>query len=84
MDIRDPQSYGEGHIPGSKLMTNENMEAFLAGTDKQESIVVCCYHGNTSKGACQFLQSQGFEKAMSLIGGFEASQAAGPVTKGVE
>jgi thiosulfate sulfurtransferase len=71
-DIRDPQSFEQGHIPGARHLTNEKAEAFLAETPKSSRVVICCYHGNSSKGACQFLQSQGFENSFSLAGGFEA------------
>ena len=37
-----------------------------------------CYHGNSSKGAAQYLLSQGFSAAYSIDGGFDAWRAAFP------
>jgi thiosulfate sulfurtransferase len=37
-----------------------------------------CYHGNSSKGAAQYLLTQGFKAAYSIDGGFDAWRAAFP------
>ena len=34
--------------------------------------MVMCYHGNSSKGAAQYLLQQGFDKVYSVDGGFDA------------
>ncbi len=72
VDIRDPGSYAEGHIPGARPLDNGNIQDFLDSTARDQPIIVCCYHGNSSKGATLFLLEQGFETAHSLRGGFEA------------
>ena len=82
VDIRDPQSYASGHIPGAILLHDGNSSEFLAETNKDSQIVVCCYHGNTSKGACRFMIDQGFKKAYSLVGGWESWAAVGPAEQG--
>lgn len=71
VDIRDPQSYSMGHITGAKPLDNDNVKDFIANTPKDENVVVCCYHGNSSQGAAQFLAEQGFTHVYSLDGGFE-------------
>ena len=52
-------------------LDNSNEQTFVANTPKDENVVVCCYHGNSSQGAAQFLFEQGFSNAFSLDGGFE-------------
>ncbi|MGB0662198.1 MAG: thiosulfate sulfurtransferase GlpE [Pontibacterium sp.] len=71
VDIRDPNSFGMGRISGAKLLNNENLEQVLAELDMEQPVYVCCYHGNSSKSAAQFLVDRGFEQSFSIDGGFE-------------
>ncbi|MEH6491516.1 thiosulfate sulfurtransferase GlpE [Halopseudomonas sp.] len=70
-DIRDPQSYQQGHIPGAVRLDNDNLAQFVAAADKQTPLLVCCYHGNSSQPAAAYLASLGFNAVYSLDGGFE-------------
>ena len=82
VDIRDPGSYHSGHIAGATSITgDEDVEKFLAGTDKQKPVLVYCYHGNSSQGAAAFLSEQGFNEVYSMKGGFEAWRGAYPFEK---
>jgi len=72
IDIRDPMSYQAGHIPESKLVSDQNIEEFLEQADKMRPLIVCCYHGNMSQGAADYFSGKGFEATYSLDGGFEA------------
>lgn len=78
VDIRDPQSFAMGHIPKAFLLDNNNVGQYIADTDKSLPLVVCCYHGNSSQGAAQYLAEQGFTEVYSLDGGFEMYQLAFP------
>ncbi len=77
VDIRDPASFGNGHITNAIHLTNESLGVFLEQIPKDKPIIVCCYHGNSSQGAADFLNQQGFDRSYSLDGGFTAWQAAG-------
>ncbi len=70
-DIRDLQSFNNGHISNAFHLDNQNIENFINDTDKSETIVVCCYHGNSSQGAAQYFFEQGYQDVYSLDGGFE-------------
>ena len=70
VDIRDPQSFDVGHIPGAIRLDNDNLADFVANADQQAPLIVCCYHGNSSQGAAA-LASIGFAEAYSLDGGFD-------------
>lgn len=72
VDIRDPGSYSQAHIPGALHLTDGNVQEFLQNTDKNREIVVYCYHGNSSMGATGFLMDNGFANVASMAGGFEA------------
>lgn len=78
VDIRDPQSFSMGHISTAIPLDNSNVRTFIENTPKQESVVVCCYHGNSSQGAAQFLAEQGFTNVYSLDGGFEMWKVSQP------
>ncbi len=74
VDIRDKQSYASGHIPGAQHLGNHNVEAFILESDMQLPVIVCCYHGNSSQGAADYLNQQGFINSYSLDGGYERWQ----------
>lgn len=77
VDVRDPMSYQGGRIPGAIHLDDSNVHDFIADTDKETTVVVYCYHGNSSLGATAFFKDQGFKSVSSLIGGFTAWSAAG-------
>lgn len=72
VDIRDPASYRQAHVPGAVHLHDGNVQEFLKETDKNSSVVVYCYHGNSSLGATAFLIENGFKDVASMSGGFEA------------
>ncbi len=72
VDIRDPGSYRQAHIPGAVHLNDGNVQEFLQSADKEKSVVVYCYHGNSSLGATAFLIENGFKNVASMSGGFEA------------
>jgi thiosulfate sulfurtransferase len=71
VDIRDPASYSQAHIPGAIHLHDGNVQEFVQNTDKETIIVVYCYHGNSSLGATAFLIENGFKNVASMSGGFE-------------
>ncbi|RUO81164.1 thiosulfate sulfurtransferase GlpE [Idiomarina tyrosinivorans] len=72
VDIRDIQSFGVGHVPGSQRLTDASFVEFSQQTDEETPIVVVCYHGVSSQGAAQYLAQQGYETVYSMDGGFTA------------
>ena len=76
-DIRDPQSFQQGHIQGSVHLSNETLHTFIAEADLDAPLIVCCYHGFSSQSAAQLLIQQGFDQVYSLDGGFELWQHIG-------
>lgn len=70
-DIRDVMSFQSGHICQAVRVDNQNLAEFIAASDKQKPLIVCCYHGNSSQGAAQYFAEQGFSDVYSLDGGYE-------------
>ncbi|WP_396244873.1 thiosulfate sulfurtransferase GlpE [Hafnia paralvei] len=78
VDIRDPQSYAAGHATGAFHLTNATLQNFMQNNEFDTPVMVMCYHGNSSRGAAQYLLHQGFEEVYSIDGGFEAWVRAYP------
>ena len=72
VDIRDPNSYREAHIPGAVHLNDGNVQEFLQATAKDKPVIVYCYHGNSSMGATAYFMENGFTDVASMSGGFEA------------
>ena len=78
VDIRDAQSFAQGHISKSFNLSNENLHEFMASADMDHPTLVCCYHGISSQSAATFLIEQGFDDVYSIDGGFEAWRVEQP------
>ncbi|NIP99277.1 MAG: thiosulfate sulfurtransferase GlpE [Nitrospinaceae bacterium] len=72
VDIRDPLSYKNGHLPSAVPLTDETVEEFIQNTEKARPLIVYCYHGISSQSAAAFLAQQGFHEVYSMKGGYEA------------
>ena len=71
IDIRDAQSYSQGHIENAVLVNDDNLNEFLNKTDKNKPLICYCYHGNNSQSAAIFFMNEGFQEVYSIAGGFE-------------
>ncbi|NDV90516.1 thiosulfate sulfurtransferase GlpE [Alteromonas sp. 345S023] len=83
VDIRDPQSYANGHMPNAAPLNNDNFATFIEHTPKDTPVVVVCYHGISSQQAARVIAEQGFNTVYSMDGGFEAWRLAQPVESGL-
>jgi thiosulfate sulfurtransferase len=77
VDVRDPNAYAAGHIPGALHLDDSSVHDFVDNTDKSDKVVVYCYHGRSSLGAAAYFQELGFTAVHSMSGGFTAWEAAG-------
>ncbi|GAB6124230.1 thiosulfate sulfurtransferase GlpE [Dysgonomonas termitidis] len=71
VDIRDEESFRQGHVKGATHLTHLSIPGFVSMTNKTYPILVMCYHGNSSQMVAQFLTEQGFEDVYSIDGGYE-------------
>lgn len=78
VDIRDTTSYQNSHIVDAISLNNDNVQDFIDSSDKNRPLIVCCYHGNSSKGAAEYLAAQGFQEVYSLNGGYSQWSAMFP------
>ena len=74
LDVRTPQEYREGHIPGSKnvpLQTLDKVRSVVENKDAE--LFVYCYSGARSRQATVMLQHMGYTNVQN-IGGIAAYQ----------
>ena len=71
-DVRDADTYLASNIENAINIQQESMDAFLAAADRDQPLLVYCYHGNSSQGAADYFFNQGFEDVYSMDGGYEA------------
>jgi|TARA_R110002049_G_scaffold140761_1_gene302062 thiosulfate sulfurtransferase len=71
LDIRDPDSFAAGNIENAIHVTNDNVQAVEATANKDQPLIIYCYHGNSSQGAADYFSSLGFKQCYSVDGGFE-------------
>ena len=70
VDVRDPDSFAQGHMPGAIHLDNHSVAGFIQQADFDAPTVVVCYHGHASQSAAAYLHSQGFDQIYSMNGGF--------------
>ncbi|HJU48511.1 MAG TPA: molybdopterin-synthase adenylyltransferase MoeB [Gaiellaceae bacterium] len=72
VDVRPPDEWEEGHIPGAVHAPRNNLESRIEGLapDKSREIVVYCGSGARSAFAARALHELGYESVTNLAGGF--------------
>lgn len=81
LDVRRPDEYKAGHIPGAKLLTNEiftEQDAAKVIADKDQLVFVYCRSGRRSKEASQKLVDFGYTGVVEIGGILDYN---GPVEK---
>ena len=69
LDVRTPQEYSEGHIPGSKnvpLQTLDKVRSVVQ--NKDTALFVYCYSGARSRQAAAALGQMGYTKVNNIGG----------------
>lgn len=82
VDVREPDEYAEGHVPGVVHVPVGDLPARVGDLDRDQPVYVICASGNRSAAMTDYLISLGFDAA-SVAGGTTAWARAGrPVEKG--
>ncbi len=69
IDVREPNEYRAGHIPGVELIPLATVASAASSWDKSEPIVIICRSGNRSMQAANTLKGQGFETVYNVTDG---------------
>lgn len=78
VDIRDSESFANGHPSGAIHLDNQSLAEFIAHADLDIPTIVICYHGHSSQSAAAYLHGQDFSDLYSMDGGFEEWAQAFP------
>src|ERR1700757_3612094 len=73
VDVREPEEWGAGHIPGAVHVPKSYLESRIEGAvpDHQKHVVLYCASGNRSAWAARTLiEDLGYEHVESMTGGF--------------
>ncbi|MBM7097851.1 MULTISPECIES: rhodanese-like domain-containing protein [Alteribacter] len=69
IDIREPDEYDSGHIPGVPLLPMHSVPEMIEGFDKDKEYVFICRSGNRSQNVALYLKDQGFDRVVNYHGG---------------
>jgi rhodanese-related sulfurtransferase len=69
LDVRTPEEFQQGHIPGATLIPVQILDGSLGELDKDSAYLVVCRSGNRSEEASNILTSNGFTKVYNMTGG---------------
>ncbi len=72
VDVREPDEWEEGHIPGAIHITRGRLESRIEGLvpDRSRPLVVYCSVGSRSAFATKALGEMGYSDVVNLAGGF--------------
>ena len=72
LDVREPDEYSQGTIPGSVHIPRGNLESNIEGrvADHDAEVVVYCAGGMRSAFAAKTLEELGYSNVVSMAGGF--------------
>jgi rhodanese-related sulfurtransferase/rubrerythrin len=69
LDVRQPEEYEDGHIPGAMLIPLGELEARQAELERGRKIITYCRSGHRSMAAAIALCGLGFKDILTLEGG---------------
>lgn len=87
LDVRQPEEYQAGHIPGAKLIPLGELEDRQSELEKGRKVIAYCRSGRRSLGAGVLLCGLGFHEVYNLEGGildWRYEAVTGPPEEGME
>lgn len=76
VDVRGPEEYASGHIPGAISVPLSGLDQAATKLDPDTETVLVCARGSRSLVAYQKLKARGFSRLHSMPGGMSAWQGA--------
>lgn len=76
VDVREPDEYAEGHVPGARLVPLATVPHHVGGLPVDRPVYLVCQVGARSAQAAQFLAQHGVD-AVNVAGGTGDWVAAG-------
>ena len=81
IDVRQPEEWEEGVMPGAHKIMLGDLPDRLDELDKSKTYVMVCRSGGRSNHACQQMQEAGFTSLINFNGGMLAWNEAGYETE---
>ena len=72
LDVRTPQEYAAGHVPGAVNVPYDQVASHLAEIPKDKDVVIYCRSGRRTGLAAEVLEANGYTKLGHLQGDMEA------------
>ena len=77
LDVRSPQEYAEGHVPGAVNVPHDQLASRLDEVPKDKDVVLYCRSGRRSALAADVLAANGYTRLSHLEGDMQAWVARG-------
>ena len=77
IDVREPEEFARGHIPGAVNIPQCDLATRLADVPRDRPLLTVCASGMRSLRSAQFLRQQGYADVENIAGGTNAWRAAG-------
>ncbi|MGH7519367.1 MAG: MBL fold metallo-hydrolase [Gemmatimonadales bacterium] len=77
VDVREPEEYLAGHVPGALNMPQADLASRLDELPRDRPLMIICQSGMRSLRSAQFLRQAGFEQVATVTGGTSAWFTAG-------
>lgn len=81
VDVREPEEYVAGHVPGAALIPQGELPHRAGEIDRSRPVYIVCQSGNRSDRMTGFLRGAGYD-AYSVAGGTAGWAGAGGVLVG--
>lgn len=75
LDVRQPEEWREGIIPGSVKIPLGELSAHLNKLDTSKKFIIVCRSGNRSNTAAKMMEGAGFKDLSNFQGGMMAWQS---------
>jgi rhodanese-related sulfurtransferase len=69
IDVRTPQEYSQGRLPGAVLIPISEFERHVAKIPRNKTIVVYCTVGARSKPVARYLSQLGYKEVLNMTDG---------------
>lgn len=77
IDVREPDEFGGGHVPGALHVPLGHLQQELDRIPRDRALIAYCGHGERSTTASSILERNGFADVRNLEGGMDAWRATG-------
>lgn len=75
LDCRDLNAYRAGHVSDALHVHDDLVKKLIKDGDKNQALVIYCYHGHSSQHLAELFSNFGFESVYSVDGGYEGWKA---------